>query len=120
MRTSGLTVLALLGLLTGAVPALRAQDQRNVPEPPFPATCAVVHAPLRSSGEGPIVGSTATEQDAESATEMGLIEDGFHQCAGRSGQAVELALGHDSSYNAFLLDPVPLPQGVSLIIDGGV
>jgi hypothetical protein len=120
MRTSGLTVLALLGLLTGAVPALRAQDQRNVPEPPFPATCAVVHAPLRSSGEGPIVGSTAAEQDAESATEMGLIEDGFHKCAGRSGQAVELTLGHDSSYNAFLLDPVTLPQGVSLIIDGGV
>jgi polygalacturonase len=118
MRTSRLTVLALFGLLTGGVASLRAQDQRNVPEPPFPATCAVVHAPLRSSGERPIVGSTAAQQDAESEAETKLIRDGLHQCAAQ--QAVELALGHDSSYNAFLLDPVTLPQGVSLIIDGGV
>ena len=101
MRTSRLTVLAVFGLLTGGVVSLRAQDQRNVPEPPFPATCAVVHAPLRSSGEGPIVGSTAAEQDTESEAETKLIKDGLHQCAAQ--QAVELALGHDSSYNAFCL-----------------
>jgi polygalacturonase len=33
---------------------------------------------------------------------------------------VELALGRDHSYNAFLFDPITVPSGLSLIVDGGV
>jgi polygalacturonase len=36
------------------------------------------------------------------------------------GQAVELALGTDGSLNSFLIDPIAIPAGVSLIVDGGV
>jgi polygalacturonase len=118
MRTSGSTLFVVLALLTGGAASLRAQDPRNVQEPVIPPTCAVVHAPLRSTAEGPWVGPDAAEQDAESAAETQTIKDALKVCANH--QALELALGRDSAYNAFLLDPLELPQGVSLIIDGGV
>ena len=121
MRMSGSTLVVVLALVTAGTASLRAQDLRNVQEPVFPATCAVVHAPLRSTGDGPWIAPEVATQDAESAAETKAIKDGLQQCAeGPSGQALELALGRDSDYNAFLLDPVTLPEGVSLIIDGGV
>jgi polygalacturonase len=38
----------------------------------------------------------------------------------KSGEALELAIGHDPSLDAFLINPITLPEGVSLIVDGGV
>ncbi len=33
---------------------------------------------------------------------------------------MELALGSDGSYNAFLLNPISIPPNTALVIDGGV
>lgn len=94
------------------------QDRRSVSEPAFPATCVTLQAPLSSTTRGPVIGESAIEQDTESAAETQIIANAVAQCA--PGQAVELALGHRSSNNAFLIDPLVIPRGVSLIIDGGV
>ena len=49
--------LFLFLVLNGTAVSLSAQDTRNVTEPVFPATCTVLHAPLRSTADGPSVGS---------------------------------------------------------------
>src|ERR1700691_657580 len=100
---------------------LLAQDTRTVTEPTFPVTCAVYHAPLQSTANGPVIGSTQAQQDAESATETSALNNYLQGCAKNNpGQAVEPALGAGASYNAFLLNPITIQSGISLILDGGV
>lgn len=118
MRSRLLLVLLLVQLLATAV-CLRAQDKRTVTEPKFPQTCAVYAAQLLSTPlDGPVIGNNVEEQNAESSAETAALQEKLHNC-GR-GQAVELTLAGDSTYNAFLIDPITLPLGVSLIIDAGV
>jgi hypothetical protein len=62
-----------------------------------------------------------TEQDLESTSEALALNTYLENCAKNNlGGAVELALGTDASYNSFLLNPITIPPGISLIIDGGV
>jgi polygalacturonase len=107
-----------VSLFSGCVASLWAQDSRPLIEPPFPATCIVLHATVQSTEAGPVIGESAIEQNAESAAESQLLIEALDHCG--PYKAVELALGADSSYNAFLLNPLTLPQSISLIIDGGV
>jgi polygalacturonase len=102
------------GLLNEAATSLRAQDKRKVTEPHFPPTCMVFHAPLQSTPNGPIT----TDEDSESANETETLIKDLSSC--QAGHAVELALGLDSTFNAFIIDPIAVPKGVSLIVDGGV
>ena len=120
VRCRPLLILSLVGVgaASAATSAARAQDRRSVAEPNFPPTCATLHAPLRSTDHGPDIGQTAAEQDVEAAAETAALADALSRCA--PGQAVELALGRHSSHDAFLINPVTLPQGVSLVVDGGV
>jgi hypothetical protein len=110
-------LFVVLGLMSGTPVSLLAQDTRHVTEPVVPTTCAVFHAPLQSTPDGPKVGPNAIEQDAESAAETATLQADLGRCA---GQSVELALGSKSSYNAFLINPITVPAGTSIIIDGGV
>jgi len=99
MRSRVLLVLLLTQVLGTAV-CLRAQDKRNVVEPNLPQTCAAYAAPLQSTPlDGPVIGQTAEEQNAESSTETATLQHKLKSC-GR-GRAVELTLGTDSSRNAF-------------------
>jgi polygalacturonase len=107
-------LILFIALLNGTATSLRAQDQRNVSEPLFPPTCAVFNAPLQSTPAGPV----ATDEDTESGNETRTLMKDLSGC--QAGQAVELALGLDNSFNAFIINPVTVPEGVSLIIDGGV
>jgi phage tail protein X len=108
--------LALLGTTTLRISA---QDQRPLAEPQFPATCVVLHAPLEStSGGGPVIAETSIDQDLESEQETEQLVEALEHCG--PNMAVELTFGTDSSRNAFLLNPFELPEGVSLIVDGGV
>ena len=100
-----------------AVAVFHAQDKRRVSEPTFPPVCAVVHAPLESTPDGPVVGATAAEQDIVSSEGSSAIASFFSEC---SGKAIELALGSEIQHNAFLINPISFPPGVSLIVDGGV
>jgi polygalacturonase len=114
----GFGIVLFFSLLNCPFARLLAQDTRPISEPVFPPTCAVYHAPPQSTSDGPSVGSSVTEQDVESDNETSMLKTYLQNCA--PGQAVELALGTDASYNAFLLDPITIPPGISLIIDGGV
>ena len=115
---NGRVLTTVCMILTAAAGCLQAQDTRKVAEPTFPRTCRVYPAPLQSTAGGPAIGPSAAEQDNESDLETSTLKDYLQACP--AGQAVELALGVDNSFNAFLLDPITLPAGVSLILDGGV
>jgi len=77
----------------------------------------VLAAPLQSGPDGPVLGQTLEEQDAESDSETLTLTNAMNAC---EYQAVELTLGPDPSYNAFLINPITIPPDVSLIVDAGV
>ncbi|MEP9352391.1 glycosyl hydrolase family 28 protein [Xanthobacter sp. KR7-65] len=116
-----LKVMACLGISLGVglgLGSAQAQDSRPEREPTFPTTCEVVRATLSSSPDGPSGLTTAEAQNNASKADTARIEKAITKCAG-SGNAVELALG-TTGQNAFLVNPLKLPKGTSLIIDGGV
>jgi polygalacturonase len=86
---------------------LRAQDTRNVSEPTFPATCTTLAAQLSISNGEP---SSETQFDTS------RIQNALNNC--NSGQAVELAASDNN--NAFLIQPISIPSGVTLLVDAGV
>ena len=96
--------VAVLGL--GAVEAA-AQDARTVTEPMIPASCTVLQA-QQSIFNG--------EPSSETTLDTTRIQSALTGCA--SGQAVELAT--NGANNAFLIGPITLPAGVTLLVDGGV
>lgn len=108
----------ILALLLGGTATAQAQDSRPPAEPRLPPTCLVLSAPLRSDSAAPVAGGTPASEDAESSFETAQLNQALARCP--QGQAVELTLGPTPADNAFLLNPVTLPAGVSLIIDGGV
>ncbi len=115
-----LRAAAFLPVLAFVTPHGTAQDTRIVVEPTFPPTCNIYPAPLQSTANGPAVGPTQEEQATESRGEAHSLTEAFAGNNCSPGQAVELSLGSDPSYNAFLLDPFSIPAGMSLIIDAGV
>lgn len=99
------------------ISSARAQDIRNQTEPHFPPVCAVVQAFLVATPSGPMIPSNAESQNKESREETHKIDAALQTCG--AGKAVELALG-PSQNDAFLINPIKLPVGTSLIVDGGV
>jgi polygalacturonase len=87
---------------------LAAQDLRTVSEPRIPSTkCAILKARLSATG-----GVLADESVLDTAR----VEQAIDACA--SGQAVELA--NDGARNIFLIGPITLKAGVTLVVDSGV
>jgi polygalacturonase len=99
------TFVSALGLLSFFVllPALPAQDTRNVTEPVIPRACVVLTAQL------PEHLSTADEAKPDTAR----MQDALDHCP--AGQAVELK--SEGANRAFLSGPVQLRKGVTLLID---
>jgi polygalacturonase len=87
--------------------SLFAQDTRTVTEPVFPPVCAVVTSQMAIIAGGPA---------SETSPDTSRIQAALTACA--SGKAVELAAS-GGNY-AFLTAPLNVPNGVSLIVDGGV
>ena len=87
-----------------------AQDSRTVTEPAFPAACAVLTAQLQSvNGDLPAA--------AESSFDTTRIQGAINACP--AGQAVELAADAGGN-NAYLIQPITLAPGVTLLVDPGV
>ena len=107
MHRSTRAVALALPLLFASTQLLRAQDTRKVSEPTFPASCTVLQAKLSVSNGEP---SSETEFDTS------RIQNALDNCA--SGQAVELAAS-DNNYG-FLIQPINIPSGVTLLVDAGV
>ena len=95
------STIVVIGL---AVPLLRAQDSRTVTEPSFPPTCTVLSA-------NQMAGSLN-----ESAFDTSRIQAGLNTCP--AGEALELVT--QDANNAFLIQPIAIPSGVTLLVDAGV
>ncbi len=87
-----------------------AQDTRTVTEPVFPASCTVLTAQLTETGNQ-LPSADETEFDTS------RIQSALNGCA--AGQAVELAQGSGGA-NAYLIQPITIPAGVTLLVDAGV
>ncbi len=86
---------------------LQAQDRRTVNTPVFPASCAVLPAELSIVHGGP---SSETQFDTS------RLQQAMDSCT--PGEAVELV--SSGSNHAFLIQPITIPSGVTLLIDAGV
>ena len=104
-RNAKLAALALLAAtLSGRA---HAQDSRTVVEPTFPATCTTLPAQLSIA---------AGEPSSETSFDTGRIQNALNACA--AGQAVELVASGTNV--AFLIQPLTIPTGVTLLVDGGI
>lgn len=107
----------LAGVLFACSYALLAQDTRTVTQPAIPTTnCAHLTAEI-----------TATADDLNSTAnahfDTSRIQSALTSCT--SGEAVELSIGTTYNgvrghYNAFQIQPITIPTGVTLVIDQGV
>lgn len=100
-QTKVVVTLLVAGM---ACAVLQAQDTRVVTEPVFPPVCTRLAAQLPAG------------QVSETLFDTTRIQSALNNCP--SGQAVELQSG--GSNNAYLIAPVQLPKGVTLLIDAGV
>lgn len=91
-------------LLTLAPAGLAAQDSRTVTEPSFPPVCAVLRAHQVAGGLN------------ETSFDTARIQAALNSCP--AGRAVELRAKHEN--NAFLIQPITLPSGVTLLVDAEV
>jgi len=89
--------------------ALMAQDTRTVREPVFPPVCTRLAAQLKA-------GPTGLPAASETLFDTAAIQNAMNACP--SGEAVELAA--NGIGNAFLIAPIKIPAGVTLIVDAGV
>jgi len=97
----------VVGTAMAGAQTLATGDSRTVTEPVFPASCAVLAAQQAIVSGGPT---------SETAFDTSRIQAALTACP--SGQAVELTAA--GTNNAFLIQPITIPSGVGLIVDGGV
>jgi len=102
LRSAAVFCLALPFALAAA-----AQDTRTVTQPVIPPSCTVLSSTLAI---------VAGEPAAETTFDTSRIQTALNACP--AGQAVELALS--GTNDAFLIQPITIPSGVTLLIDGGV
>ena len=96
-----------------AVITAAGQDTRTVVEPVIPAVkCSVLTATL--AADSTVTGGLTLAQ--ETVFDTSRIQSALTGCA--QGQAVELA--PSGSLNAFLIQPITIPAGVTLLVDAGV
>jgi len=93
--------------MTANAQTLATGDTRTVIEPTFPAVCSTVYSQMAIVNGGPA---------SETAFDTTRIQSALTTCP--SGKAVELAAS-GGNY-AFLIAPINIPNGVGLIVDGGV
>ena len=105
MNADKLFHLCALACICGS---LAAQDLRTVSEPHIPATkCAILKARLSATS-----GLLADESVLDTAR----VQHAIDSCG--SGEAVELA--SDVARDIFLIAPITLKAGVTLVVDSGV
>jgi uncharacterized protein (TIGR03437 family) len=98
-----------VAIVCAGVIGLHAQDTRPVTEPVFPPVCAQLPAQLSAGPAGLPLAS-------ETLFDTSRIQSALNGCP--AGQAVELQTGGSNA--AFLIAPITLPKGVTLLVDAGV
>jgi polygalacturonase len=108
MRFTGQIKGAALGVLAAMFAVFaQGQDTRTVVEPVFPTTCSTLQA------QQPIANGEPTSETTFDTTRL---QSALNACV--VGQAVELQTS--GTNNAFLIQPITIPTGVTLLVDGGV
>jgi polygalacturonase len=102
----GVKSAALVLTVVAAVSA-QGQDTRNVTEPVFPPACSTLQA-QQAIANG--------EPSSETTFDTTRLQAALNSCT--AGDAVELQTS--GSNNAFLIQPITIPNGVTLLVDGGV
>src|SRR5277367_2861253 len=103
----GIKVAALSILAAMFAAVAQGQDTRTVVEPAFPASCSTLQAQQAI---------TNGEPASETTFDTSRLQAALNSCA--VGQAVELQTS--GANNAFLIQPITIPTGVTLLVDGGV
>jgi polygalacturonase len=98
---------ATLALTAVVAVSAQGQDTRTVTEPVFPPACSTLQA------EQTIVNG---EPGSETTFDTTRLQAALNSCT--AGQAVELQTS--GTNNAFLIQPITIPTGVTLLVDGGV
>ncbi len=101
------TVGMIFAAMGSGAQTLATGDTRTVTEPVIPATCTALAAQQAIVSGGPA---------SEVAFDTTRIQAALNACP--SGQGVELTAS--GTNNAFLIQPLTIPSGVGLIVDGGV
>jgi polygalacturonase len=106
---STLLLIALAATVSASAQLATGDGRGTVAEPTFPATCSTVQADLTIvSGE--------PSSELNTVTDTNKIQNALSACA--SGKAVELVA--NGANTAFVISPIYIPAGVTLLIDGGV
>jgi polygalacturonase len=100
-------LLMLLTLLTAMLAS--AQDTRTVTEPSFPAVCSTLTANLAA-------GLAGVDETVAGNYDTTRVQTAINGCA--AGQGVELQAAGGNG--AFLIGPITLKAGVTLLVDAGV
>ena len=106
----GVRALKVLLLLLGLVISARAQDTRNVTEPRYPASCKILYAELT-----PHAGVLPEEPIERHYRDNARIEKAMAACP--AGKSVVLH-GSRNGKSVFLISPLKLRAGVTLVVDG--
>jgi polygalacturonase len=107
-------------LLAGYSAPLAAQDTRSIVEPTIPEICQTVTARYNSAA---LDAADQSCSKTESACDTAPIQQAIDQCSAKAaGRNVRLAvaLTASGSSNAFLIQPIDLKTGVTLLVDRGV
>jgi polygalacturonase len=108
MRFAWITRSAVVGVLAAiSTLAAQGQDTRTVVEPVFPPSCTTLQAQ-----QAILNGEPASETIFDTTR----LQAALNSCA--VGQAIELQTS--GTNNAFLIQPITIPTGVTLLVDGGV
>lgn len=111
-------MFAVALFLAAAGSRLDAQDLRTVKEPAIPPACVTLKATLTpaSATSGEIEARAGKAGSSDPALDTGRLQRALDGC--EKGKAVELA--SDGADSAFLIGPIFLRAGVTLLIDKGV
>lgn len=108
MRLAGCATIVVVLCFNAA--ALYGQDTRTVTEPSFPPICTHLKAGLLKAGP------SGLDIAGETMADTGRIQSALDLCS--PGQAV--ALSASGLNNAFLIAPIRIPRGVTLLVETGV
>ena len=107
-----LVLFSLIASLAAPVFA-RAQDLRTVNEPTFPAICSQVSADLSIAAGEP-------SSELNTAHDTSLIQTALTSAKTNCAQGTAVELIASGSNNAFVIAPIFIPAGITLLVDGGV
>jgi polygalacturonase len=117
-QRSAFSLIPFAALALAGASTLHAQDLRTVKEPVIPPACVTLKAVLTTAtaAGGEIEARAYKAATGQTGLDTARIQQALDHCD--KGRAVELAA--DAANSAFLIGPISLRTGVTLLVDQGV